>query len=35
MEALYKLINFLRLNDPSLPVDDLKPLNNSPIDSNA
>lgn len=34
-EALNRLINFLRLNYPSLPVDSFKPLNNSPINSNA
>jgi hypothetical protein len=34
-EALHRLINFLRSNYPSLPVDDYKPLGNNPIDSNA
>jgi len=33
--ALSRLINFLHLHYPLLPVDNLKPLDTSPIDSNA
>lgn len=35
IEALYRLIKFLRSYYPFLPVDDFKSLDKSPIDSNA